>query len=143
MDPNDDTPQFDFERRISLRMRHMDMAGFVAVVEGRVERHAMQNNAYDLIFEKAAAGGYVLSGSVQRLMSDKREPWSVRFDNHFGVTIEHFLQNALTESFGFSQFHEQSSSYRQEGNRSDGGGYGPSSMRWGNGGGYRPGNQRP
>ncbi|CCW64003.1 unnamed protein product [Phytomonas sp. EM1] len=134
MDPNDDTPQFDFDRRISVRLRHMDLAGLVSVVEGRVESHAMKNNAYDLVFEKTSEGGYVLSGTIQRATSDKPEPWSVHFDSHFGVTIEHFLQNALTESFGFMRFQERALSRNDEG-RSTGGrrwNYGPNRRR-GNG----------
>ncbi|KAL7697046.1 mitochondrial RNA binding protein 1 gBP21 MRP1 [Lotmaria passim] len=99
-DPNDTTPQFDRERRVSLRFRHMDLAGFVCVVEDRLPSYHVANNAYELTFEKTP-GGYVLKGEVHRSSSQAKEDWSVRFENQFAVTMEHFLQSALTESFGF------------------------------------------
>jgi hypothetical protein len=99
-DPNDPTPQFDRNRRVSLRFRHMDLAAFVCVVEGRLPSHHMSNSAYELDFEKTPKG-YVLKGQVHRSSSQVKEEWSVRFENQFAVTIEHFLQSALTESFGF------------------------------------------
>ncbi|KPI87683.1 Mitochondrial RNA binding protein 1 [Leptomonas seymouri] len=99
-DPNDTTPQFDRERRISLRFRHMDLAAFVCVVEGRLPSHHVANRAYELSFEKTP-NGYVLKGQVNRVSSQTKEEWSVRFENQFAVTMEHFLQGALSESFGF------------------------------------------
>ncbi|CAJ1028946.1 mitochondrial RNA binding protein 1 [Leishmania guyanensis] len=101
-DPNDTTPQFDRERRISMRFRHIDLAGFVSVVEDRVPSHHVKNNAFDMEFEKTAKG-YVLKGQVHRSNSQANEEWAVRFENQFAVTMEHFLESALTESFGFAQ----------------------------------------
>ncbi|KAG5475346.1 hypothetical protein LSCM1_03459 [Leishmania martiniquensis] len=101
-DPNDTTPQFDRQRRISMRFRHIDLAGFVSVVENRIESHHVKNNAFDMAFERTA-NGYVLKGQVHRSNSQINEEWAVRFENQFAVTMEHFLQSALTESFGFAQ----------------------------------------
>nr|AAF80254.1 guide RNA-binding protein gBP29 [Crithidia fasciculata] len=101
-DPNDTTPQFDRDRRVSLRFRHMDLAALVCVVEGHQPSHHMANSAYELEFEKTPSG-YVLKGQVQRSPSQVKEEWSVRFENQFAVTLEHFLQGALTESFGFAE----------------------------------------
>lgn len=102
-DPNDASPQFDRDRRISLRFRHLDLAGFVSVVEGRIASHHMHNNAYELTFSKTDKG-YVLEGQVHRTNSTTKEEWAVRFENQFAVTVEHFLQSALTESFGFTEY---------------------------------------
>ncbi|KPA80932.1 putative mitochondrial mitochondrial RNA binding protein 1,gBP21, MRP1 [Leptomonas pyrrhocoris] len=102
-DPNDPSPQFDRERRISLRFRHMDLAALVCVVEGRLPSHHMTNSAYELVFEKSPSG-YVVKGQVHRTSSQAKEEWSVRFENQFAVTLEHFLQSALTESFGFVEY---------------------------------------
>ncbi|GET89760.1 mitochondrial RNA binding protein 1 [Leishmania tarentolae] len=101
-DPNDTTPQFDRDRRISMRFRHIDLAGFVSVVENRIPSHHVKNNAFDMAFEKTT-NGYVLKGQVHRSNSQVNEEWAVRFENQFAVTIEHFLESALTESFGFAQ----------------------------------------
>lgn len=101
-DPNDTTPQFDRERRISLRFRHMDLAALVCVVEGRLPRHHMVNNAYELDFEKTPTG-YALKGQVHRGASTTKEEWGLRFEKQFAVTMEHFLQSALRESFGFAE----------------------------------------
>ncbi|KAK7198105.1 mitochondrial RNA binding protein 1 [Novymonas esmeraldas] len=103
VDPNDTTAQFNRDRRISLRFRHTDLAGLVSVVEKRISSHHVQNNAFDLLFERTDSG-YVLRGQVQRSGSDVKEEWAIRFENHFAVTMEHFLESALTESFGFSQY---------------------------------------
>ncbi|KEG11602.1 mitochondrial RNA-binding protein 1 [Trypanosoma grayi] len=102
VDPNDLSPQFDADRRISVRLRHIDLAYLVSVCERRLPRHRMETKAYTLDFEKAA-DGYRLHGKVHRVASPKMEDWSVSFDKHFAVTLEHFLQSALTESFGFRQ----------------------------------------
>lgn len=104
LDPNDVTPQFDRDRRISVRLRHMDLAALVAVVEGRIVTHHMKNNAYDLTFEKTAEG-YTLKGQIRRATSTTEEEWAIQFDNQFATTIGHFLDSALTESFGFAKFH--------------------------------------
>ncbi|KAG5501463.1 hypothetical protein JKF63_03292 [Porcisia hertigi] len=101
-DPNDTTPQFDRDRRISMRFRHIDLAGFVSVVEDRIPSHHVKNNAFDMAFEKTE-NGYVLKGQVHRSNSQVNEEWAVRFENQFAVTMEHFLESALTESFGFAQ----------------------------------------
>ncbi|CAG9576714.1 mitochondrial RNA binding protein 1 [Leishmania major strain Friedlin] len=101
-DPNDTTPQFDRDRRISMRFRHIDLAGFVSVVENRISSHHVKNNAFDMAFEKTT-NGYVLKGQVHRSNSQANEEWAVRFENQFAVTMEHFLESALTESFGFAQ----------------------------------------
>lgn len=103
VDPNDITPQFDRDRRISVRMRHMDLAALVGVVENRLLRHRMKNNAYDLTFEKTAEG-YTLKGEVHRVTSTKPEEWTIQFNNQFATTMEHFLESALTESFGFARY---------------------------------------
>ncbi|KAG5475603.1 hypothetical protein LSCM4_04185 [Leishmania orientalis] len=101
-DPNDTTPQFDRDRRVSMRFRHIDLAGFVSVVENRISSHHVKNNAFEMAFEKTA-NGYVLKGQVHRSNSQVNEEWAVRFENQFAVTMEHFLESALTESFGFAQ----------------------------------------
>ncbi|AYU79994.1 guide RNA-binding protein of 21 kDa / gBP21 / KMRP1 [Leishmania donovani] len=101
-DPNDTTPQFDRGRRISMRFRHIDLAGFVSVVENRIPSHHVKNNAFEMAFEKTT-NGYVLKGQVHRSNSQANEEWAVRFENQFAVTMEHFLESALTESFGFAQ----------------------------------------
>ncbi|CBZ28209.1 gBP21, MRP1 [Leishmania mexicana MHOM/GT/2001/U1103] len=101
-DPNDTTPQFDRDRRVSLRFRHIDLAGFVSVVENRIPSHHVKNNAFDMAFEKTT-NGYVLKGQVHRSNSQVNEEWAVRFEHQFAVTMEHFLESALTESFGFAQ----------------------------------------
>ncbi|KAH9593035.1 SUN domain-containing protein 1 [Trypanosoma melophagium] len=102
VDPNDLSPQFDADRRISVRMRHIDLAYLVSVCESRMPKHHMENKAYTLDFEKST-DGYRLHGKVHRVASQKMEDWCVSFDKHFAVMLEHFLQSALTESFGFRQ----------------------------------------
>nr|2GIA_B Chain B, mitochondrial RNA-binding protein 1 [Trypanosoma brucei brucei TREU927]2GIA_D Chain D, mitochondrial RNA-binding protein 1 [Trypanosoma brucei brucei TREU927] len=102
VDPNDLSPQFDADRRISVRLRHVDLAYLVGVCKERVPRHRMETKAYTLDFEKSAQG-YHLHGKVHRVASQRMEDWSVKFDNHFAVTLEHFLESALDESFGFRQ----------------------------------------
>jgi len=106
-DPNDQSPQFDRERRVSIRLRHMDLAAFVGVVLGRIESHHMENRAFDLTFSKSATG-YLLGGNVRRAgtSAETKEKWSLTFDGHFAVMLEQFLQSALTESFGFRQHQE-------------------------------------
>lgn len=108
LDPNDLTPQFDSSRRISTRFRHVDLAGMVCVIEGRIPSHQMSNNAFDLTFEKTASGGYSLKGSVRRVGPDgpekERESWGIVWEDHFALALEHFLQAGLTESFGFQSF---------------------------------------
>lgn len=114
-DPNDPSPQFDRDRRISLRLRHKDLAALVGVVEDRMPSHHMENNAYNLTFEKTAAG-FVLKGDVRRASSAEKEPWTIVFEQQFAVTLEHFLQAALTESFGFQQFYGRAGERNQNGN---------------------------
>lgn len=114
MDPNDAAPQFDRDRRISLRLRHMDLAALTCVVKGWIPRHRMRNNAYDITFEKTEPG-YVLQGQVHRGNATTMEEWALRFERQFAVTLEHFLDSALTESFGFQQ-HQR---FLEEGNAMD------------------------
>ncbi|RNF08214.1 mitochondrial RNA binding protein 1 [Trypanosoma conorhini] len=102
VDPNDLSPQFDADRRISVRLRHIDLAALVCVCRSRVPKHEMTNRSYSLVFEKSV-DGYHLYGKIHRVASQKMEDWSVSFDKHFAVTLEHFLESALTESFGFRQ----------------------------------------
>lgn len=106
LDPNDITPQFDSNRRISVRLRHMDLAALVGVVEGVMPSHHMKNNAYDLTFSKTEEG-YSLKGLAQRSGSQAMETWSVDFKGPFAVSMKHFLQNSLTESFGFRALHDE------------------------------------
>lgn len=72
VDPNDFSPQFDNERRISVRFRHKDLAGFIAVMEDKMTKYSVKNNAYDLHFEKTSTG-YILSGLIHRVTSTKME----------------------------------------------------------------------
>lgn len=72
VDPNDFSPQFDNERRISVRFRHKDLAGFIAVIEDKMTKYSVKNNAYDLHFEKSPTG-YILSGLIHRVTSTKME----------------------------------------------------------------------
>ncbi|EAN94725.1 guide RNA-binding protein of 21 kDa [Trypanosoma cruzi] len=102
VDPNDLSPQFDSDRRISVRMRHVDLAGLVCVCQSRISKYEMTNRGYTLVFERVPEG-YRLHGQIHRVASQKMEDWSVNFDKHFAVTLEHFLESALTESFGFRQ----------------------------------------
>ncbi|RNF00650.1 mitochondrial RNA binding protein 1 [Trypanosoma rangeli] len=102
VDPNDLSPQFDADRRISVRLRHVDLAALVCVCQSRVPKHEMATRAYTLVFEKSV-DGYRLHGKIHRVASQKMEDWSVNFDKHFAVTLDHFLESALTESFGFRQ----------------------------------------
>lgn len=137
-DPNDTTPQFDLERRISLRFRHLDLGGFVAVVEERVPSHSMKNNAYDLTFEKTAEG-YTLKGSLTRAGSEEKEAWAVDFENQFAVMMEHFLQSALSESFGFRRHLDAIRYQRQEERAAQGGRSGGGRSGRGGRGGSRDG----
>lgn len=112
VDPNDLSPQFDIQRRISVRLRHKDLAGIVAVVEDHLPSYRMQNNAYSLQFVKNRSG-YSLSGEVHRAASTVHEQWAINFENQFAVTLEHFLQAALTQSFGFQAYHDANSQMQQ------------------------------
>ncbi|KAG8345590.1 putative Mitochondrial RNA binding protein MRP [Trypanosoma vivax] len=123
VDPNDLSPQFDAERRISVRMRHVDLAYLVSVCGERIPKHHMETKAYTLDFEKSTHG-YRLHGKIHRVGSQRMEDWSVTFDNHFAVMLEHFLNSALNESFGFRQHHaarsaEGASPLNDAGGRSD------------------------
>eukprot|EP00796_Vickermania_ingenoplastis_P008698 gene8698-6118_t len=108
VDPNDVTPQFDVSRRISTRFRHVDLAAMACVTMGRLATHHVKNNAYDLSFVKTDRGGYAIEGKVHRYgpggASTEAEDWSVVFEDHFAVALEHFLDASLTESFGFRQY---------------------------------------
>nr|CCC94765.1 unnamed protein product [Trypanosoma congolense IL3000] len=114
VDPNDLSPQFDADRRISVRLRHIDLAYLVGVCKDRLPRHHMETKAYTLDFEKSAQG-YQLRGKVHRVASQRMEDWSVSFDNHFAVTLEHFLESALDESFGFRQHYATKAAEGEQG----------------------------
>lgn len=97
-DPLDPTPQFDFRSRRSLRFHQFEIAGLLAVCEGKAAQFRTQG-LHKVVFEKTANNGFALSGSLNH--DTAPTSFAVSFEGYQGTHLHHFLESALSESFGF------------------------------------------
>ena len=107
-DPNDPTPQFDLNKRSSIRIRQHDVAAMLCVVQGKLPSVAIVYPKNNLEFTKnldAATGGatYLLKGTISASqdVTKSQDVISIGFKNEYATLLQTFLDASVADSFGF------------------------------------------
>ena len=106
-DPNDSTPQYDAQRRASVRLKPIHIARLLTLMEGK-----------DAGFAKSSDGSHrfpygmgvamdkdvlKIEGEVQQMGQDDKVPFNVHLSSTQLITFYRFMESTLVESFGFKQ----------------------------------------
>ena len=101
IDPNDPTPQFDYEKRTTCRLKPYEMAAMLSVMESKMASATLSTRHWDLTFGPNDTG-FALKGSIARNQgSDERDNWEMLFSKTTVTQLYRFMDRSLQESFGF------------------------------------------
>mmetsp|Transcript_56909 Transcript_56909/g.65204 ORF Transcript_56909/g.65204 Transcript_56909/m.65204 type:complete len:247 (-) Transcript_56909:84-824(-) len=114
VDPMDPAPQFDADGRQQLRFYPDEYAGFLAVCEGHSAQQRVNTRFHDVTFEKLPSNAFCLSGTISKKTTP--QPFQISFDGYRFTMLKHFLEDALSESFGFSRVKPRQNYYNNGNN---------------------------
>jgi len=107
-DPNDSTPQYDAQRRASIRLKPIHVARLLALMEGKDGGGAPKagTDASGRVFpwDMAVAmekDQLKLTAEVLQNGQDGKMPFHVVLSSTQLITFYRFMESALVESFGF------------------------------------------
>ena len=98
-DPSDNVPQFDANRRSTVRFRMHEAASFLAVLEGKIQSREIKTDRFT-VNAKRTDSGFEIAASLISGPADQRVTQNVdfSFDNMRTTQLYHFLDAAVKES---------------------------------------------
>lgn len=99
-DPSDTTPQFDLSRRVTASFQMHEVAGLIAVMEGKQPQQVIDTRNYSFVGKRSDTG-FEIAGTVTTGPDRLESKYDVNFEGPRMTQFYQFLDASLRHSFGF------------------------------------------
>eukprot|EP00759_Apiculatamorpha_spiralis_P025336 PhF_6_TR28334/c0_g1_i1/m.41987 len=100
VDPNDPSPQFDFQKRIFMRFNKGQMAELLAVIDNKIPNAVISTNyGGQAAFDRQGTGYNLMIDSPEKDGSHRK--CNIVFEKQYAASFKYFTEFSLAKSFGF------------------------------------------